>query len=178
MDKQLLNQWLILIKKGQSLVVESQIASELAKPCSPMTPEHLPRYITVGCCKPCEGGGGGGNDGSQANYMVGTGGGGNGAKLGQEPVGKVLEGAVSVGFGRYEQRKFVQFDQSLSVGTDLYAASLDSVSLIKERKKWRGLTDAEVFDALKKADASADRVPLGFRSFAMYLEDKLREKNT
>ena len=40
-----------------------------------------------------------------------------------EPVGEVMEGAQTVGFGRKEIQKFAQFDQSLPVGTKLYASA-------------------------------------------------------
>ena len=40
-----------------------------------------------------------------------------------EPVGEVMEGIQTVGFGRKEIQKFAQFDQSLPVGTKLYAGA-------------------------------------------------------
>lgn len=40
----------------------------------------------------------------------------------QEPVAWVKEGKERVGFGRIEERKYVQFDQTLPVGTKLYTA--------------------------------------------------------
>ena len=40
-----------------------------------------------------------------------------------EPVGEVMEGIQTVGFGRKEIQKFVQFDQSLPVGTKLSAGA-------------------------------------------------------
>ena len=39
------------------------------------------------------------------------------------PVGEVMEGAQTVGFGRKEIQKFAQFDQSLPVGTKLYTGA-------------------------------------------------------
>ena len=40
----------------------------------------------------------------------------------QKPVAWVKEGKVRVGFGRIEERKYVQFDQTLPVGTNLHTA--------------------------------------------------------
>lgn len=62
----------------------------------------------------------------------------------QEPVAWVKEGNKRVGFGRIEVQKYVQFDQTLLVGTKLYTAPPSTSgyakkieSLIKERDELR-----------------------------------------
>ena len=50
----------------------------------------------------------------------------------QEPVAWVKEGNKRVGFGRIEERKYVQFDQTLPVGTKLYTAPPSKPDLSQE----------------------------------------------
>ena len=50
-----------------------------------------------------------------------------------EPVGEVMEGIQTVGFGRKEIQKFVQFDQSLPVGTKLHAGAPPSPASVQDK---------------------------------------------
>lgn len=53
----------------------------------------------------------------------------------QKPVAWVKEGMVRVGFGRIEERKYVQFDQTLPVGTKLYTAPVSKQEPVREHNK-------------------------------------------
>ena len=79
----------------------------------------------------------------------------------QEPVAWVKEGKVRVGFGRIEERKYVQFDQTLPIGTKLFAAPVS-------KQEWVSLTDEEV----KMFDAR-----LSGSGVAREIEAALKEKN-
>ena len=47
-----------------------------------------------------------------------------------------------------------------------------------EKKPWVGLTDGEMFEALKSVDAETQRLPIRFKQFIQAAEAKLREKNS
>jgi hypothetical protein len=46
------------------------------------------------------------------------------------------------------------------------------------KKPWVGLTDEEMFEALKSVDAETQRLPIRFKQFIQAAEAKLREKNS
>ena len=85
----------------------------------------------------------------------------------QEPVAWVKEGKVRVGFGRIEERKYVQFDQTLPVGTKLFAAPVS-------KQEWVSLTDEKIEHEWVKWKASVPR----YYGFAKGIEAALKEKNT
>jgi hypothetical protein len=47
-----------------------------------------------------------------------------------------------------------------------------------KKKPWVGLTDEEMFEALKSVDADTIRLPIRFKQFIQAAEAKLREKNS
>lgn len=84
-----------------------------------------------------------------------------------EPVAWVKEGKVRVGFGRIEERKYVQFDQTLPIGTKLFAAPVS-------KREWVSLTDEKIEHEWVKWKASVPR----YYGFAKGIEAALKEKNT
>lgn len=84
----------------------------------------------------------------------------------QEPVAWVKEGKVRVGFGRIEERKYVQFDQTLPIGTKLFAAPVS-------KQEWVSLTDEKIEHEWVKWKASVPR----YYGFAKGIEAALKEKN-
>lgn len=84
-----------------------------------------------------------------------------------EPVAWVKEGMVRVGFGRIEERKYVQFDQTLPVGTKLYAAP--------PSKPWVSLSDEQIEGIAKCYALNNPATPL---HFARAIEAASKELNT
>ena len=85
----------------------------------------------------------------------------------QEPVAWVKEGKVRVGFGRIEERKYVQFDQTLPIGTKLFAAPVS-------KQEWVSLTDDEISRVWHKHLWES---PSPHKDFARAIEAKLKELN-
>ena len=86
----------------------------------------------------------------------------------QEPVAWVKEGKVRVGFGRIEERKYVQFDQTLPVETELYTAP--------PSKPLVSLTDEEINEAFCNTPNLRQLVS-AFKAGALWAEAALRSKN-
>ena len=90
----------------------------------------------------------------------------------QEPVAWVKEGKVRVGFGRIEERKYVQFDQTLPIGTKLFAAPVS-------KQEWVSLTDEEIHkdEKIMVANIGYGATFETLRELVKAIDAKLKEKN-